>query len=104
MSYGWDVAELLADIKERDKQIARLVPSSLTEPEARLTYDAVRHVHTHPTRSGEMAAESASVLRKLKLAIDELEAARRADVELVASLTEEERRIILSMRAGKPPR
>jgi hypothetical protein len=103
MTVGWDVSELLAQIEERDQQIARLVPSSLTELEVKLTYDAVCQTYT-PDKLREMATTPASVIRKLRLALDGFEAARRADAELVASLTEEERRLILSMRAGKPTR
>ncbi len=98
MSIGWDVSELLEQIKARDQQIARLVPHSFTESEARLVFDAVLSVHT-PERLREMSAEAASATRKLQAWVDTFEAGRRRDSELVASLTEEERQLILDRRA-----
>lgn len=101
MSYGYDIAELLADIKAKDEQIARLTPHNFTESEARLVLEAVRSAHTPERVAHEMRAEAASAVRKLQARVDAFEAERRADSEFVASLTQEERQLILDARAGR---
>ena len=107
MSIGYDVAELLADLKKKDEQIARLeqiallAPNNFTEPESRLTIDALRQ-NSHTWRSHHaMPAEAASAIQKLQVILDGFDAKRRADTELVTSLTEEERQLILSARITK---
>lgn len=101
MSIGYDVAELLADLKKKDEQIARLAPNNFTEPESRITIDALRQIHhgmgAEARRSGHRW-QAASAIQKLQVILDGFEAKRRADTELVTSLTEEERQLILSAR------
>ncbi len=102
MAYGIDVAELLADLKAKDEQIARLAPGNFTEPEIRVTIDALQQTYTPERVHHEMRKEAASAIAKLQAMLQRFEADRRRDVELVQSLTEEERRIILDLRARNP--
>lgn len=95
MSMGYDVGELLVQIKAKDAEIMRLVAShlDLSEPELRLTIAALRQAHA-PT----IPADATSVIQKLCTALDRIEEARRAEADFVASLTDEEREVIWARR------
>ncbi len=77
MAMGYDVAELLAEIKEKDAQIALLVPNSFTEAEIKLVMSTMYEAHTPERVQREMSSEAASVIRKLQGALDKIEGARR---------------------------
>lgn len=98
MSMGYDVAELLDEIKAKTAEVARLTPNNFTESEIKLVIDTVRDKHTPERMTHSMSAEAASVLRKLQVVLDRFEAERRAAVDFAASLTDEERRLILEAR------
>ena len=101
MSIGYDVAELIAALKEKDAQIAHLVPNNFTELESRLTIHAIREIHTPDRATRAMHKDAASAIQKIQVIIDGFEAKRRADTELIASFTEEERQLILRAHANK---
>jgi hypothetical protein len=101
MSMGHDVAELLAEIRKKDQEIAGLLSSVLTEAEVKLAIDAICEVHTPERMTHEMRPEAASAVRKLTTLLDGFEARRRADADLLESLTDEERQWIRDMRAKK---
>ncbi len=103
MSMGYDVGELLAEIKAKDAEIARLVACSLslTEAELKLTMEAIHEVHTPERVQREMDPEAAGVLRKLRAALERIEKERQAASDFAASLTDEEREVILARRAAK---
>jgi hypothetical protein len=103
MSMGYDVGDLLAEIKAKDAEIARLIACSLnlTEPELKLTMVAIREVHTPERVQHSMSSEAAAILQKLQASLDRIENERRAATDFAASLTDEEREIIKARRAAK---
>lgn len=100
---GYDVADLLAEIKAKNEEIARLTPNSFTEPEIKLVIGTMREAHFDPhtpeRMTHSMPGDAASVIRKLQVVLDQFEAKRRTAVDFAASLTDEERRFILEARA-----
>lgn len=64
MSYGYDVAELLSDIKAKDAEIRRLTPNNFTEEEARVCLETMIEFLdvNHP--------DVASAIRKLQAVCD----------------------------------
>lgn len=95
---GYDPAELLEEIKQKEAEIARLAPGCLTEEKLKLTIAAVQELHTPERVQHSMAPTAASALCKLEAALIRFTAERQRNAELVASLTEEERQLILDMR------
>ena len=101
MAMGYDVAELLADIKAKDEQLAILTPNNFTEAEIKLVMSTMYEAHTPERVQQSMSTEAASALRKLQASLDRIESERRAASNFAASLTDEERRLILERRAQK---
>jgi hypothetical protein len=101
MAMGYDVAELLADIEAKSALIAHLVPNNFTEDEIKLVMSTMREAHTPERAQREMLPQAASVLRKLQTVLDRIESERRATADFAASLTDEERQLILERRAQK---
>ena len=98
MSMGYEVAELLADIKAKDEQLALLSPNNFTEAEIALVMSTMREAHTPERVQHSMSTEAASVLRKLQVVLDRIEGERRAASDFAASLTDEERQLIIMRR------
>jgi len=106
MSRGYDVAELLAEIKEHKEDLARILPHSFTEPELRLVIAVVGCVPCDTLSEIRDAAAPVmmSVRRKLQAAYDRIEASRGEAANFIGSLTDEERQLILDRRAkGRQP-
>jgi hypothetical protein len=104
MSMGYDVAELLAEIKAKNEELASLVPNNFTVGEARLALSAVLYAPSSLTREPSAHAEAESISRKLQAVIAKYEAEakeRRGRALLIASLTDEEQQLILEHRAKK---
>jgi translation initiation factor 2B subunit (eIF-2B alpha/beta/delta family) len=101
MTRGYDVAELLAEIKAKSEEIAQLSPNNFTELEIRLVIDTIREAHTPERMTHSMPADAASVIKKLQVVLDRFEAKRRSATDFAASLTDEERRLIMDARTAK---
>ena len=99
MSMGYDVGELLAEIRAKDAEIARLTAYSLslTASELKLTMSAIRLKLT----MGTMSSEAATIFQKLQVSLDHIEKERWTEADFAASLTAEEREIIKARRAAK---
>ena len=97
MAMGYDAAELLADIKAKDEQLALLVPNNFTEAEIKWVISMLHSAHSEPDRVPIVAA----VLRKLQGALDKIERTRREATDFSMSLTDDERQLILERRAQK---
>ena len=63
---GYDSAELLETIKQKEVEIARLAPSCLTEEELKLTIASVRELHTPERVQHSMNPTAAAALCKLE--------------------------------------
>ena len=98
MSIGYDVADLLDQIKALHAEIARLTPNNFTEGEARIALSALRDL-PDPLRRA-CAVEIGGAIVKLQAVLDSFE--RQAAIDFVGSITDEERRLILEHRAKKP--
>ena len=72
MSIGYDVADLLAEIKAKNEELARLAPNNFTELEIKLVLGTMREAQS---------PEAASVLQKLQGTLDRLETERDAAAE-----------------------
>jgi hypothetical protein len=90
MSMGYDVAELLAEIKAKDAELKALVPNNFTETEINLVLDLL--CIPLPRLGND------EIVQKLKTALSRLEASRR---DFDTTLTDEERQLILKHRAQK---
>ena len=97
MAMGYDVAELLADIKAKDEQLALLVPNNFTETEIKWVISMLHSAHSEPERVPTVAA----VLRKLQGTLDKIEHTRREATDFSMSLTDDERQLILERRSQK---
>jgi hypothetical protein len=64
----YDVAALVADLKEKDAQIARLAPNYFTELESRLAINAIREIHTPDRATHAMHKDAATAIQKLQKA------------------------------------
>lgn len=101
MAMGYDVAELLAEIKAKDEQLAKfaiLTPNNFTEAEIKLVLSTMREAHTPDRVQHSMSTEAASVVRKFQAMLDRIESERRAAADFAASLTNEERQLIVMRR------